>query len=440
MASCQLGATDMAIKGETPEQFAEMRQYQADKLIWWLATKNPTCPLATEALKQLKQRQPDFVGHEGMDRIMFGGGGQLIHGPRSPRSAADLIAEPIASQMDFLFSYTGGSNSFQESRAGLLQAVRDAANQNQAWAVALLKELDVRQQWTSDLWGAAFWGMKFSLLAQKELNWLLTTLDGHFAESSSLRGLSDFLFFQVDLSEGKEPSESNLELMIRLSLHIWEQLKSAEPARTEKFEETEWLNTAINHTAGHIADFWMKICGRMVRKNGGQSTGIPDWLKGPLADIIAGKSLAAQLGMAIVGERLAFVQFLDSGWVRKELFPRFRFTEAGEAAFLLWEPHVCYGRLSRDLILEMPPIYREAFDRFCRVRHDLFIGFVKHIGGIIYSGLFDVNAGGWFMEFLLRLNDDQRWSRRRGRGAGGVAQSQVRGGHARSSHLSPSHF
>jgi hypothetical protein len=146
----------------------------------------------------------------------------------------------------------------------------------------------------------------------------------------------------------------------------------------------------------------------MVRKAGGQSVAIPDWLKSSLADIISGKSLAAQLGMAILGERTAFLLFLDPGWVRKDLFPRFRFAEVGETAFLLWEPHVCYGRLSRDLILEMPPIYREAFAHFRNVRQDLFIGFLKHIGAIVYSGLFDVNIGGWFMEFLLGLNDGQR--------------------------------
>ena len=161
----------------------------------------------------------------------------------------------------------------------------------------------------------------------------------------------------------------------------------------------------------------MKLCGRGVRLAGGQTTGIPNWLKKPLDDIVAGKSYAAQLGLAVLGERLAFLQFVDPVFVRKELFPRFRFrTEMGDTAFLLWEPHVCYGRLSRDLILEMPPIYSDAFVRFRSVRNDLSNGFFKHVGAIVYSGLFDVNSGDWFMKFLLGLNDSQRaeWANQMG--------------------------
>jgi hypothetical protein len=198
------GSLDINHEGETPEHRAEIRQYQIDKLTCGLGTKNPTCPLAAEALKQLKRRAPDFVGHEGMDQVMFGGGiTEGIEGARSPRSAADLIAEPAASQVDFLLSYTGGTAPFQESRDGLLVAIRTAAGQNQKWASALLRELDRRQQWATDLWDAAFWGMNISSLAQNELNWLLKVLEAHFAESPRLQGLSQFLFFQVDLSEGK---------------------------------------------------------------------------------------------------------------------------------------------------------------------------------------------------------------------------------------------
>ena len=219
------GPPDTPSEGETPARTAEraeMRQYQADKLAWQLGTKNPTCPIAAAALTQLTQRKPDFVGYAGMDEGMAGSGSHSGEGPRlrqGPLSTS--LAKPVESQLYFLLNYTGGAAPFHESREGLLQAIRAASGQNQAWALALLKELDTRQQWKSDLWEATFLGMRLSSLSQADLHWLLGMLEGHFAETPGLRGLSDFLFFQVDLSEGKEPSEPNLDLMIRLSLHIW---------------------------------------------------------------------------------------------------------------------------------------------------------------------------------------------------------------------------
>jgi hypothetical protein len=64
----------------------------------------------------------------------------------------------------------------------------------------------------------------------------------------------------------------------------------------------------------------------------------------------------------------------------------------------------------------MTPIYSDAFVRFRNVRNDLSNGFFKHVGAIVYSGLFDVNSGGWFMRFLVGLNDPQRaeWANQMG--------------------------
>jgi hypothetical protein len=102
----------------------------------------------------------------------------------------------------------------------------------------------------------------------------------------------------------------------------------------------------------------------------------------------------------------------------------------GEEAFLLWEPHAGYGNLSRDLILVMSPIYREAFPYFHDVESRLQAGFFRHIAGIVCSCLTDINEGNWFRDFLISLNDNQRadWAREMEgalRGSSEVRRAQV---------------
>jgi hypothetical protein len=99
----------------------------------------------------------------------------------------------------------------------------------------------------------------------------------------------------------------------------------------------------------------------------------------------------------------------------------------GDEAFLIWEPHAGYGELSRDLILVMPSIYREAFSHFHDVESRLQTGFFRHIAIIVYSCLIDVNEGNWFRDFLVGLNEDQKanWARQVERSVRGVSGTQI---------------
>jgi len=201
--------------------------------------------------------------------------------------------------------------------------------------------------------------------------------------------------------------------MIRLSLLIWRQIKGTEVAVTKDFKKEEWVNRAINHPAGRITEFWLKCCDLQRPESGGQVPGFPDWLKEPLADMVAGRDFASQLGRVTLGHHFAFVYHVDPARAAAQLLPKFRFSIVGEEAFLMWEPHAGYGALSRDLILLMPPIYREAFPYFHDVDGHLKTGFFRHIGGMVYSCLFDVNEGNWLTEFLTGLNEEEKadWAR-----------------------------
>jgi hypothetical protein len=389
-------------------EWAKRRQYKIDNLTAWLAVRNKDCPIASAALKRLKTRAPEFREDEAVDRAMRTGG--VIDMAQSPKSAADLLSQKIDSQIEFLLTYQGEPHPSGVTRIGLVAAVGEACAQNHQWAITLFEELAKRQNWTSDLWEGAFWRLRLNALPAEKLTWLLEIFDKHFANSPNLQGLTFFLFNGVEFTDQKAPPQETLQALIRVSVHIWNQIKKSEPAKTAEFEKTEWTNHAINHPGGRIAEFWIK-CWSFIRPKSPETSNVwPDWLKSPLEDMAEGKSYAAQLGRAILGNQMPFVHAVDPAWARTRLFPKFKFAEAGEEAFLLWEPHLKYGQLSRDLIIEMMPLYRQAFARFQNVGNDLAIGLYRHVAVIIYSHLVDVNQDGWLKEFLLSLTDEQRTS------------------------------
>ncbi|MEI6076344.1 MAG: DUF4020 domain-containing protein [Verrucomicrobiota bacterium] len=383
-------------------------QRQIESLTSRLGSKFKTCPQAKSAYENLNV-QAQVLSTADTEEWAASSGG-VIDMAQSPKSAADLLSQGVAAQIEFLLSYQGEPRPSGVTRAGLVGKVGDACAQNSEWAISLFKELEKRQAWTSDLWEGAFWRLKLSALPPEDLAWLLGIWEIHFAESPRFHGLTFFLFNGVEFTEPKAPPQVTLEQMIRISVKIWQQIKKTEPRQNEELEKTEWTSRAINHPAGHIVEFWLKCWSYLRTKSTQPPVGWPAWLQSPLEDMVGGASYAAQLGRAILGNQLPFLHAIDPAWTREKLFPKLNFSLVGEEAFILWEPHLKYGRLSRDLIIEMLPLYRQAFTRFQNVDNDLVTGLYRHVAVIIYSCLVNVDQDGWLKEFLLGLTEEQRGS------------------------------
>ncbi len=395
-----------------PEAWQKHRTNAIDRLTWFLAEKNPACPAAKRAIDDLEARQPGFRGYEGMDQVSFGKCAKF-EDPQTPKSAADLLSSPPELQIDWLLTYRGGQAPFEESRQGLLDAVGAACAERCAWGVSLLEELGARQAWDSDLWAAAFRRMNVSAMPTHKLTWLLQAVEGHLVDTSSLHDLTTFLFLGVDVFDEKRHSPENLDLMIRVSLLIWERMKGEEARVTDGFKNEEWTYLAINHPAGVVAKFWLTCCESNRQNLGPQVSGFPDWLTDPFADMITGADLASQLGRVTLGLHVRLICQVNPAWAAAQLFPKFQFSKVGEEAFLMWEPHASVDALSREVIFLMKPIYREAFQHFHDADNRLQTGFYRQIANMVGSGLFDVNEDNWFRDFLTTLSNEERanWAR-----------------------------
>jgi len=166
-------------------------------------------------------------------------------------------------------------------------------------------------------------------------------------------------------------------------------------------------------TSGLIVHFWIKICNYQLQKADQKIEGFPVWLKAPLDQIVTGSDYLCLLGRSVLGQYLAFIARIDIDWFKVKLMPKLEFERFHEEAFVLWQPHVVYGQLSRELILLMQQSYREAFPYFKNVQSGMERGFLRHIAAIVHSCLFDINETNWFVDFFQGLSENQRvsWAR-----------------------------
>ena len=398
--------------GQCPAQvdvasWAKFCENRVRSLTWILGTKHQNCPEAARALAALKRRYPEFIGTEGMDQA-FSTGGEIQEGSRSPKTVVDLLSTAPSDLLGYLLEYVGGIPPFEPSREGLLHTVGTACVQNAMWAIDLLQCMADSQKWGSDLWTEIFWRIGVSQVPPDKLSWLLDLFEGELAESAELDALTHFLFQGLDMSAENRPAPEALDRLIAVSLKAWRRAVVESQEAVGPFKDRKWGHESINSAAGRIVEFWLIVHAIDRGRPGRVVTGFANWILEPLAEIISGSSMAARLGRAALGLHLRATYEIDPAWASTTLFQKLSFVSVGEEAFLLWEPHVRHGKLSRDLILRMPVLYQEAFAHFVGVELTLETRFFGQVAAIVCSGLIDVQGGGWLTDFLTALTDAQR--------------------------------
>lgn len=386
------------------EETQKSSQDEIDDLTWFLATKNKGCSESDQAFAELMKRKPDFQGYQGMDQVFFKGP-ESTDEPRRSKAFTGILSSPPAVIVQEFLNFRD-DDPFHESARLFSNAIEEACTQNDTWGALMMEELAKLQAWKCELWTIGFWRVSPLAFRETELSRLLHLVLEHFVEFQSLRSVTAF-FSKMRYSEEKQPSPDNLGLMIQVSLSIWKHLKTIEPAENH-FRDKDWFSSSCYHSAGPIVRFWLNCCELQQQNRIYVKQRLPEWLQEPLADIVAGADNPSQLGRAMLSRHLRFVYDFDCEWTKTQLLPKFQFLLVGEAAFLVWQPFLSHGELSRGLMLQMRPIYKEAFPFFRNVNERLKTGFFYHVASIAISRVVDVNEDKWFAEFFLDLNDEEK--------------------------------
>ena len=76
----------------------------------------------------------------------------------------------------------------------------------------------------------------------------------------------------------------------------------------------DWLTVAINHPAGHLVEFVLRVLSRLRTQSADQWQGIAPEHKQFLESILNGCSYCAELGRTVLASRLHFLFSLDEEW------------------------------------------------------------------------------------------------------------------------------
>lgn len=401
------------------EKLQSHRQNEIDKIVWFLAHDQTGDGPAADAFARLRARAPEFAAaqHKHIDvHFWMGGDEDPEWQDRSPKTVNELLAKPPAEQIEFLLTFKGAQRIGGETAEQLAATAASAARTNPDWGEQLWHALAERKAFDHVVSRRMFWHLEWKELKPGLKIWLVNEL------LAQVDGIEEFggivrLIFDHDPADTAEANSDLASRMLELSCRIWRALAPRPSESKESAAKTDWTSRAINHPAGRIVEFWLRYTDK-IRPDPKLSPG--EWPK-PLApffdEIYEQKSYAANLGLAILAQHLGFVRFIAPEWTRTHVFARMSFAHHGDGAYCLWQPFLDYGRLNRDLILELPRVFHAEFGHFAHEEKELGQRFCAFVAIIVHSQLWDARSTGWLDDFLRAMPVEfrARWAESIGR-------------------------
>jgi hypothetical protein len=113
----------------------------------------------------------------------------------------------------------------------------------------------------------------------------------------------------------------------------------------------DYAMKAINHPAGHLAEFWVQRIGHLWRLAGDGWTGIPPEIADYLAELLADRNERAEALEIMLCRYVAFLHQADSDWCKQYIFPLLNWDNPSRAK-KAWSGFLSHGGWTNNLLAD----------------------------------------------------------------------------------------
>lgn len=393
LANCERNEKDPAT--------LKSRNYEVYNLLYWLKQNAPNCSLAHQKFKEFQDKHTDFQPREYPDLDWYI---SMKWGHQSPVTHEELLSKPVSQIIEFLITYQE-KEILGPDREWLLSAVQKAVAYSFQWGFDLIKELEAREEWDTDLWDAIISGWRLTNLTEAQWKQVLQFLE-HFKEIWRHRySIAQLLKEKVKASEGSLPTLL-LPFAETIVDRLWQEVEEDDEKEILN-HINDWLTTAINHIGGIITQFWLLAVSRHQSQNENERQGILDEYKCRFERIISGKSNTAAMGRVILAKQLHFLFSLDHKWTREKILPLLNWDIDSQRAEQAWEGYLRWGKWNEALLPDLLPQYEQFYNNLPRdsESYDLLC---VHSASIAVRSSLDSIQSGWLDKFIENVDEKVR--------------------------------
>ena len=408
------------LPGRDGEDIARRIAYQHFTWFHWLSGSDPYCGLVRKRVEGILEEYPEFKPRSWADPTYYSSSGFVGH--RSPWSIEQLLSKPAKEWAGELLAFQNPEQFEQDGydRIGLVCAVEETATQNFEWSMELADTLAQLENWATDLWRPLIksWGCQGG---EKEQSQVLDRLLQSELHRPHARTVAETLKTLVNNGEISDAS-GLLSKANEIATVLWDSLDENEPAARAQ----DWLNSAINHSAGVLTQFWLTSISAWYNQQDPRPAKISEEYSGPLQRILEAQSDAARMGRAVIARELSFVTAVDQEWAVEHIVPLFQSGDRDDRQ-AVWEGFL-YGRISPAVAETMETTFfsaltemDELFEQDARIRESFVRTFTRFVSYFLDDPLtswiptFFATANrvdrckfAWNLPHILRPMDDER--------------------------------
>ena len=292
----------------------------------WLSQAAPDCVLTSQALDVIWKQHPDFRPSEHPDFILYHQIG-IQSADQSPWTAAALLARPVAEVLPDLLAYQPTERERFEGhdRWTMLRAVEEAAQTNASWGLGLADAMADRGELHSDLWYCLIVAWGNAELDQGNVGRILFHLSTEGLHRQHVREIARVLCELVRrtgtiLGTGLPENANSIAVPLR---HEASRAEVPNMSRSVAGvpQEVDWLQIAINHPSGILAEFWAESIALWCRQQEAPPSALNEEYSAALDDIIQDETVSGRLGRTVLTRYLPLLLWVDERWTRQNLLP-----------------------------------------------------------------------------------------------------------------------
>ncbi len=297
-------------------------------LTWlhWLNEAAPNCYLTKQTLDDIQKQHPELRPSEHPDLMDDHWTGLQTRDDMSSvvdelltRSAAEALPDLLAHRP------TDQQMFDAHDRWVRLNAVEEVVQIDPSWGLELADAMVATEQEHSDLWHHVIVAWSGAELDQESVRRVLSHLSSNGLHRQHTREVARVLRELVRKAAAagttQLPDEAN---SIAVALHQY-----AVKVEVPDFEfwvsgsqrEVDWLQEAVNHPSGILAEFWAENIALWCRQQDTPPPALNDEHRVALDGIVRDHSVAGKLGRTVLARYLPLLLGVDETWTKQNLIP-----------------------------------------------------------------------------------------------------------------------
>ena len=281
----------------------------------WLNEAAPDDALIAGELAAIRKQYPEFRTVEYADFTHYSFGLTVVHGASSRWSVAEMLGYSPSEWLPEALSL-----QFDEQRVGprhqLIDNVAEATKQRPAWGTELAAAMAQAGEWDTPIWRGVMDGWQKAQPDATELAGIIAAM----SKTELYEWHSDemaYTLFRLLENNRTTYTDAVLDAANRIARQLWQYA----PTDDRRAHPNNWTIRAINHTAGHLAQFWVHSIARHNELQESPPSGLNSAHGDALSEMMADEGLPGKLARVILARYLPYLTGVDEVWVKHNLIP-----------------------------------------------------------------------------------------------------------------------